>query len=61
MLSRRRTEAVKDYLVRRAFVAPARLQTVGKGPTKAVNLADPGAAENRRVIVNLATDFAGFH
>jgi outer membrane protein OmpA-like peptidoglycan-associated protein len=51
VLSRRRAEAVKDYLVREAHVAPSRLQTVGKGPSEPVNAADPYAPENRRVVV----------
>jgi outer membrane protein OmpA-like peptidoglycan-associated protein len=51
VLSRRRADAVKDYLVREAHVAPSRLQTVGKGPSEPVNAADPYAPENRRVVV----------
>jgi OmpA-OmpF porin, OOP family len=50
-LSRRRAQAVKDYLVRDAGVSSSRLQTVGKGPSDPVNRADPYAAENRRVVV----------
>jgi outer membrane protein OmpA-like peptidoglycan-associated protein len=50
-LSRRRAQAVKDYLVREAGVSSSRLQTVGKGPSEPANRADPYAAENRRVVV----------
>jgi outer membrane protein OmpA-like peptidoglycan-associated protein len=56
ILSRRRAQAVKDYLVREAGVSSSRLQTVGKGPSEPANRADPYAAENRRVvIVNLGS------
>ncbi len=51
VLSRRRADAVKDYLVQDSGVAPSRLQTVGKGPTEPVKGSDPYAAENRRVVV----------
>jgi outer membrane protein OmpA-like peptidoglycan-associated protein len=51
VLSRRRAEAVKDYLVRELGVSPARLEVVGKGSSEPVNRADPYAAENRRVVV----------
>jgi OOP family OmpA-OmpF porin len=50
-LSRRRAEAVKDYLVHEIGVLPSRLQTVGKGSSDPANPADPYAAENRRVVV----------
>jgi outer membrane protein OmpA-like peptidoglycan-associated protein len=56
VLSRRRAEAVKDYLVREGHVAPSRLQTDGKGPKELANPANPYAPENRRVVViNLGT------
>lgn len=51
VLSRRRAEAVKDYLVQDTGVAASRLQTVGKGPTEPIKGSDPYAAENRRVVV----------
>jgi outer membrane protein OmpA-like peptidoglycan-associated protein len=51
VLSRRRAEAVKDYLVHELGVSPSRLQVVGKGSSEPVNRADPYAAENRRVVV----------
>ena len=51
VLSRRRAQAVKDYLAREAGVSPSRLQIVGKGPSEPANRADPYAAENRRVVV----------
>ena len=50
VLSRRRADAVKNYLVGKMHVAPGRLQTVGKGPTEPLNPADPNAPENRRVV-----------
>jgi outer membrane protein OmpA-like peptidoglycan-associated protein len=50
-LSRRRAQAVKDYLVRDMSVAATRLQVVGKGSSEPANPRDPYAAENRRVIV----------
>jgi len=50
-LSRRRAEAVKDYLIREMGVSPSRLQAVGKGSSDPANPADPYAAENRRVVV----------
>ncbi len=51
ILSRRRADAVKNYLVHEAQVLPSRLQTVGKGPLDPINRADPYASENRRVVV----------
>jgi OmpA-OmpF porin, OOP family len=51
VLSRRRAEAVKDYLVRELSVSPSRLQVVGKGSSDPANRANPYAPENRRVIV----------
>jgi outer membrane protein OmpA-like peptidoglycan-associated protein len=50
-LSRRRAEAVRDYLIHDMGVSPSRLQAVGKGPSDPANPADPYAAENRRVVV----------
>ena len=55
-LSKRRAEAVKEYLVRETGVSPDRLQTVGKGFSEPANPKNPYAAENRRVVVvNLGT------
>ena len=50
-LSRRRADAVKDYLIHEMGVSPSRLQAVGKGSSDPANSADPYAAENRRVVV----------
>jgi OmpA-OmpF porin, OOP family len=50
-LSRRRADAVKNYLVRKAGVSPSRLKTAGKGASEPINPADPYAADNRRVVV----------
>jgi outer membrane protein OmpA-like peptidoglycan-associated protein len=50
-LSQRRADAVRDYLVQDTHVDPARLETVGKGPTEPVDPAHPYAAVNRRVVV----------
>ena len=50
-LSRRRAEAVRDYLIHDMGVSPSRLQAVGKGSSDPANPADPYAAENRRVVV----------
>lgn len=48
-LSHRRAEAVKAYLVLHHGIAPNRLRTVGMGMNRPYNVADPFAAENRRV------------
>ena len=50
-LSRKRAEAVKDFLVNTMGVAPSRLEAVGKGSAEPANSRDPNAAENRRVVV----------
>jgi OmpA-OmpF porin, OOP family len=50
-LSRRRAQAVKDYLVEEVGVSPSRLQILGKGSSDPANPADPYAAANRRVVV----------
>ncbi|TMB25939.1 MAG: OmpA family protein [Deltaproteobacteria bacterium] len=51
VLSRKRAEAVRDWLVAKAKVAAARLETKGLGDTKPVagNDTDDGRAKNRRV------------
>jgi outer membrane protein OmpA-like peptidoglycan-associated protein len=50
-LSKRRADAVKDYLVKEMGVAPDRLQTVGKGEADLALPKKPYAAPNRRVVV----------
>jgi outer membrane protein OmpA-like peptidoglycan-associated protein len=50
-LSKRRADAVKDYLVREMGVSADRLDTVGKGFSEPANLKNPYAPENRRVVV----------
>jgi len=51
MLSRKRADAVRDWLVANAKVAAVRLETKGLGDTKPVaeNESDDGRAKNRRV------------
>jgi len=48
-LSRRRAQAVKEYLVVRHGIAPNALRTVGVGPSRLCDAANPYAGENRRV------------
>jgi outer membrane protein OmpA-like peptidoglycan-associated protein len=50
-LSKRRADAVKDYLVKEMGVSADRLETVGKGFSEPVNPKNPYAGENRRVVV----------
>ena len=50
-LSKRRADAVKDYLVREMGVSADRLETVGKGFSEPANPKKPYAPENRRVVV----------
>jgi OmpA-OmpF porin, OOP family len=50
-LSKRRADAVKDYLVKEMGVSADRLETVGKGFSEPVNPRNPYAPENRRVVV----------
>jgi len=50
-LSKRRAEAVKDYLVNEMGVQADRLETVGRGFSKPANPGNPNAPENRRVVV----------
>ncbi|WP_343055403.1 OmpA family protein [Azospirillum oleiclasticum] len=53
-LSRRRADAVRDYLTARHTIDAARLETEGAGETRLADPAHPDAAANRRVeIVNL--------
>ena len=50
-LSKRRADAVKDYLVKDMGVSADKLQTVGKGFSEPANQRQPYAGENRRVVV----------
>jgi outer membrane protein OmpA-like peptidoglycan-associated protein len=50
-LSKRRADAVKDYLVREMGVPADRLETVGKGFSEPAIPGNPNAPENRRVVV----------
>jgi outer membrane protein OmpA-like peptidoglycan-associated protein len=50
-LSKRRSDAVKDYLVNELGVSPERLQTLGKGFSDPIDPKNPYATENRRVVV----------
>jgi OmpA-OmpF porin, OOP family len=50
-LSKRRADAVKDYLVKEMGVSADRLETVGKGFSEPANPKNPYAPENRRVVV----------
>jgi outer membrane protein OmpA-like peptidoglycan-associated protein len=50
-LSKRRADAVKDYLVKEMGVTADRLETVGKGFSEPANPKNPYAPENRRVVV----------
>lgn len=49
-LSQRRAESVKRYLVENFHLAPARLKTVGKGPTDLLDKSNPSGGKNRRVV-----------
>jgi outer membrane protein OmpA-like peptidoglycan-associated protein len=48
-LSKRRAEAVRDYLVRQQGISASKLSAVGVGERDLYNPADPTAEENRRV------------
>jgi OmpA-OmpF porin, OOP family len=53
-LSRRRAEAVRDYLVTDLGIARNRLQVVGRGQEEPLDAANPTSGVNRRVqVVNL--------
>ena len=53
-LSKRRAEAVKDYLVTAYGVPRNRLEAIGRGQTMPINASDPANPANRRVqVVNL--------
>jgi outer membrane protein OmpA-like peptidoglycan-associated protein len=55
-LSQERAEAVREHLVSRLKVDPARLIALGKGDTEQLNKENPAAAENRRVRIVTLTD-----
>ena len=48
-LSKRRAEAVRDYLVRRHGIPPERMLPVGKASDDPIDTANPESAANRRV------------
>jgi OmpA-OmpF porin, OOP family len=54
ILSKRRAEAVEEYLVTAYSVPRSRLEAIGRGQTMPINAADPRNPANRRVqVVNL--------
>lgn len=53
-LSKRRAQAVKDYLVTAYGVPRNRLEAIGRGQTMPINASDPANPANRRVqVVNI--------
>lgn len=55
LLSERRAETVRRFLIERYKISPENLVAAGYGKSRLKNKADPDAAENRRVeIVNMA-------
>lgn len=50
-LSQERAEKVVSYLAENQQIERSRLKAVGKGPSELLNVANPGAPENRRVTV----------
>jgi OmpA-OmpF porin, OOP family len=53
-LSKRRAQAVKDYLVTAYGLPRSRLGAIGRGQTMPINASDPGNPANRRVqVVNI--------
>ncbi|HEX7969371.1 MAG TPA: OmpA family protein [Stellaceae bacterium] len=53
-LSKRRAQAVKDYLVTAYGVPKSRLEAIGRGQTMPISASDPGNPANRRVqVVNI--------
>jgi outer membrane protein OmpA-like peptidoglycan-associated protein len=53
-LSKRRAEAVREYLIRTFGIKPKRLEAIGHGETMLLDPANPTSPANRRVqIVNL--------
>jgi outer membrane protein OmpA-like peptidoglycan-associated protein len=60
LLSERRAQAVKSYLVKHFAINPGDLITVGYGKTRLKNKDQPESAENRRVeVVNVMSKTAG--
>jgi outer membrane protein OmpA-like peptidoglycan-associated protein len=55
-LSQERAEAVREHLVSKLQIDPARLIALGKGDTEQLNKENPAAAENRRVRIVTLTD-----
>lgn len=53
LLSKRRAQSVKHYLVKQFDLDPAHFQAVGKGSSELINASEPYAAENRRVVIAL--------
>ncbi len=51
LLSKRRADAVKDYLVSVMRVSAARLETAGKGASEPADPKNPFSPANRRVVV----------
>jgi outer membrane protein OmpA-like peptidoglycan-associated protein len=51
ILSQERADAVRNYLVQEAGIAPDRLSTIGKGQSEPIDPANPLAPENRRVVL----------
>lgn len=54
LLSQRRAEAVKAYLVTAGDVAPARLKAIGRGPNDLLDEEHPQSSANRRVQLAVA-------
>jgi len=54
LLSKRRAEAVKAYLVSAHDVAPERLKAIGRGPNDLLDEANPRNPSNRRVQLAVA-------
>lgn len=55
-LSQRRAEATKDFLVRNCDIATAQIEAVGMGKERLLASADPRAAEQRRVEIQVKID-----
>jgi outer membrane protein OmpA-like peptidoglycan-associated protein len=55
-LSQERAQSVREHLVSRLKVDPARLIALGKGDTEQLDKDHPAAAENRRVRIVTLTD-----
>ncbi|RQW78006.1 MAG: OmpA family protein [Geobacter sp.] len=57
-LSQRRSESVRDYLIKNFGIAPQRISATGFGPTKPVadNATKAGKQQNRRIETNFTCD-----